>query len=81
MPYQSTHEFESTPYSTAFDYDASNNPIYIGTAPQGSAKSATVWQIRKLTYDASNNVTDVQYAGGSTAHNLVWNSRASYSYT
>lgn len=69
------------PLTTALAFDGSNNPIYIGSALQGSAKSAGAWQIRKLTYDGSNNVTDIQFANGSDAFNAIWNDRASLSYS
>lgn len=69
------------PFTTALAFDGSNNPIYIGSALQGSAKSASVWQIRKLTYDGSNNVTDIQFANGSPDYNAIWNNRASLSYS
>ena len=65
----------------AVDYDANNNPIYIGTAPQGSAKSAAAWQIRKLIFDGANNVTDIQYAAGSLLYNQIWNDRVGLTYS
>lgn len=67
-------------YTQAIDYDASGNAIYIGLAIVGSAKSASVWQIRKITYDASNNATDIQWADGVITFIKIWNSRTSYSY-
>lgn len=67
-------------YTTALDYSGSN-PIYIGKAVQGSAKASAVWQIRKLTFDGSNNMTDIQYANGSLAFNAIWNNRAALSYS
>lgn len=67
-------------YTTAIEYDVSNNPIYIGKAPIGTAKATAGWQIQKLTW-ASSNCTDVQFAGGSRKFDKVWNSRASYSYS
>lgn len=70
-----------TPYTTVLDFDASNNPIYIGRAHQGSAKSAASWQIKKLTFNASNLVTDIQYAAGDSAFNHIWNNRASLTYS
>jgi len=68
-------------YTLALDYDASNNPIYVGRASQGTAKASAGWQIRKLSFDANNNVTDVQYAGGVSAFNAIWNNRVSLAYS
>lgn len=67
-------------WTTAFDYDASNNPIYIGKAKRGSSKADAVWQIKKLTY-AGTNVTDVQYPSGDDSYNQIWNNRASLTYS
>lgn len=60
---------------------AGTNLIYTGSAAPGTAVSAAAWAIRKLTYDGSNNPTDVQWASGSAVANKVWNDRASYSYS
>lgn len=66
----------------AYEFDGSNNPIYLGTADAaGAAKSANAWRIIKITYDGSNNPTDIQYPSGSGAFTFIWNSRASYTYS
>lgn len=70
-----------TQYTWAFDYDANNNPIYMGRAITGSGKGSAVWQIRKVAYDANNNPTDMQYANGSLNYDQIWNSRAGLSYS
>lgn len=63
-----------------FEYDGSNNPVYIGFAEPGSATSDPAWLIRKLTWSGSN-VTAIQYANGSTVFNSIWDNRASLSYS
>lgn len=68
-------------YTVALDFLSGTNPIYIGLAQVGSPKASTVWQIRKLTFDGSNNVTDIQYAGGTAAFTSAWDNRASLSYS
>jgi hypothetical protein len=45
-----------------FVYDASNNPIYCGFAPQGSLTSEAKWRVEKLSYDASGNFTGSTYS-------------------
>ena len=72
-------ESEST--STAIEYDASGNAIYIGKAGPGATKAQELWQIKKLTYDASGNCTDIQFASGSLAFDKIWNSRTGYNYS
>lgn len=57
------------------------NVIYIGEAQPGSATSSAVWRIKKLTYNAQNMVTDIQWAGGNAKFDKIWNNRASYTYS
>lgn len=68
-------------YTVAMDYDGSNNLIYIGYAVSGTAKSAASWLIKKLTYDGSSNLTDIQLEGGNTGFDAVWDNRAALSYS
>lgn len=68
-------------YTKVLDYDASNNILYSGEALPGSGKAAAVWQIKKYLYDASSNLTDIQYANGNKNYTNVWNDRASLSYS
>ena len=55
--------------------------IYLGYAAPGSATSAASWAIKKITYDGSNQATDIQWAGGSAAFTKIWDNRAGYSYS
>lgn len=57
-----------------------NNVIYIGESQPGSSTSAAVWRIKMLTYNASNMVTDIKWAGGTSAFTKIWDSRTSYTY-
>ena len=68
-------------YMTALDYDSSGNLIYIGKANMNSSKSDGVWSIRKLVYNASNNLTDMSWANGDGAFNNIWNNRTAISYS
>jgi len=63
------------------EYDAFNNPIYLGEAGIGVASSEAKWRIRRLTYDGSNNVTAIKWAGGTTRFDKVWDNRATYTYS
>jgi len=67
------------------EYDGSNNLIYKGFARPGSPTSNDVWQIAKLTYDGSNNITSIiwpQNALGNASNDYVfeWDDRATYTY-
>lgn len=64
----------------ALAYDASGNTEYVGFALPGTAKTASRWLIKKLTYGA-NGVTDIQFAEGDASFSYVWNSRAGYTYS
>ena len=67
---------------TEIDYLTGTIPIYVGIAAPGSATSAAVWQIKKITYDANSNPTVVQYANGSSNFNAIWDDRvAGYTYS
>lgn len=57
-----------------YDYSGGTNLIYIGEVESGSASltSQNVWRITKLTYDASDNVTQSR-----TLENVAWDNRAS----
>jgi len=73
---------EDMQYVTAIAYDVSNNAIYLGHATPGTLKSEAKWRIKKMTYDVSNNCTDVQFASGDSKFDKVWNDRATaYTYS
>ena len=69
-------------YAIRVEYDASNNPIYVGKAvPEPNlSTSDTVWQITHYTYDASNNMVAQRWAEGSHEFRFRWSQRASYTY-
>jgi hypothetical protein len=62
-------------------YDSSSNPEYIGTAPPNALTSESKWQIKKLTYNANNLVTQIDFAGGTTNFDKVWDNRTTYTYS
>lgn len=65
------------------DYDAvfTSTPIYVGKAARGSASSAAVWQIIKLTLDINGNIISKKWAGGNDGFSHIWDNRASLSYS
>lgn len=67
------------------DYTGTNL-IYKGFARPGSATSAAVWQIAKMSYDGSNNMLDIKYPQNSQSHasseyQFIWDDRATYTYS
>lgn len=69
-------------FTQAFDYDGNGNVIYQGWAvPKNATKSEADWRICKMTYNGSNQITDIQWADGNEEFDNVWNDRASLSYT
>jgi hypothetical protein len=65
-------------YTTRLD-EASATVTYVGIAAAGSAEASSVWQVKKITVTGS--VTDIKFAGGSTAFNSAWSGRAGLSYS
>lgn len=68
-------------YKSAFEYDSNDNPIYIGYALPGTAKSEYKWLILKLTYDTNENVIDIEFASGTNLFNNSWDNRTNYTYS
>lgn len=64
-----------------FEYDVNGNMIYQGWSQPGQATSAQTWRLRKLTYNGSNQLTNIQWPSGSPAFNFIWASRTSYTYS
>lgn len=66
------------------DYTGTNL-IYKGFARPGSAEGSTVWQIAKMAYDGSNNLTSIKWPQDANAHpsndyQFSWTDRATYTY-
>jgi hypothetical protein len=68
-------------YIMRVQYDASQNPIYVGYANPGTAIDVAGWQIQKITYDVNNNPTDISYPSGSEGFTFKWSLRATYTYS
>lgn len=67
------------------DYVGGTNAIYIGEARPGSSLASAVWQIKKIAYDANNNITSIKWpentlGAASNDYQFIWNSRAGYTY-
>lgn len=61
-----------------------NQPLYVGYALVGTTQASAGWAIKKLSYDGNNVVNQVQWAtvtNNIPAYNLIWNSRAGYTYS
>lgn len=61
------------------EYDASDNPIYIGWAQPGANYTDAKWLIVKLTW-SGENLTRMQFADGVSTYIKVWNNRTTYDY-
>jgi hypothetical protein len=67
------------------DYLLGTNLIYKGFARPGASIDAPVWQIAFITYDASNNITSIQWPltpAGVASNDFIftWSARAGYTY-
>ena len=70
-----------TTLTQKIEVDGSGKPIYIGYAEPGTAVTTALWQIKKISYNASGVATDIQFASGTSEFDKVWNDRAGYSYS
>ena len=66
--------------------DANGNPIYLGRAKIGTATSEAKWQIRSITYDGNQGVTEVTWpqndqSNASGEYEFIWDDRATYTYS
>ena len=65
-------------------YVASGNGVgqveYQGFAQFNTATSTASWRVRRFTYDSSNRVTTIEWAGGNDAFITAWDDRATASY-
>ena len=68
-------------YTTVISYDSSSNPEYIGETQPGTPKDISEWRISKITYDASGNPIDIQYADGEALFTKKWDDRTRYDYS
>jgi len=75
------YPFDKTDLKMRAEYDASNNIIYLGYAAPGTLTSTAGWQIRTMTYDVSNNATQVNFPSGRNDYDYVWDDRAVYTYS
>lgn len=62
------------------------NLIYKGYARPGTATSEERWQISRLTYDGSDNITAIEWpqnASGNSSSEFTfeWDNRATYTYS
>lgn len=58
----------------------SETVAYVGEAQPGTATTAALWRIKRVTLGPGDDVTE-QWAGGSAAFSQVWDDRASLSYS
>ena len=67
------------------EYDGANNLIYKGFARVGANTASPVWQLAKMTYDASNNLLSItwpvnSFGAPSSDYEFAWTLRATYTY-
>ena len=74
------YPYDAGDLQTLIENNGSGNPLYIGKARPSITSSETGWQIRKLTYDGSDNVLSVKFANGKNGYSFIWDDRATYTY-
>lgn len=78
-PSTTTPTDEEMPFSKRVDF-ITDNELYKGEAAVGSAESAPLWRIRKLTIGLDSDVTEV-WADGNANYDNVWSDRLTYTYS
>lgn len=68
-------------YTKIIDVQGGTDPVYMGKAIAGANTGSPVWQIKKIIYDTSNNVSGIYWASGDTTFKFVYNDRETYSYS
>lgn len=67
--------------SVVTTYDSVSDTLaYVGKHAPGTATSAAVWQIKRLTFDAAGDVI-TEVADGDLDFDNVWDDRASLTYS
>jgi hypothetical protein len=73
---------ETAMYSKQVDASADGSVIYIGEATAGTAGSAALWRIKKLTFTSVDGEdVSIQWASGTSLFDKIWNDRLSLTYT
>jgi len=65
--------------STKLEF-SSGNLQYVGKAYPATLSSSAAWQLKKLSYDSSDQLTSVLLANGTYHYDKVWDDRSTYSY-
>jgi hypothetical protein len=58
------------------EWDANNNPIFVGWAIPSGQTPELKWRICKIIYDVNNNPLRVLWANRTNAYLFSWNDRA-----
>lgn len=70
---------ESGSLETRIESDGSGNPVYVGVTPTPNAPtSEKVWYIKKMHYDASQNLIRVQQPDDGVKFIYTWDTRDTY---
>ena len=56
-------------------------PVYIGKAHPDALTSESKWQIKKFTFNGSDQVTNIDFADGIANYVHIWDNRTSLDYT
>jgi len=67
------------PMTQKIAYTAGGMPEYIGETAPGTAVTAKLWRIKKLTYSGTN-VTDIKWASGTATYDKYWDNGAGTTY-
>lgn len=79
MSIQTVRDPLSTPPRKTLIDSPDASTTYIGNASIGTATSAALWSIKKVSI--SGTLTTMAWAGGTDAYSNIWDNRASLTYS
>lgn len=79
--FQAVQTIQTWPLHIKAEYSGANLLLYFADAQPGTASSAALWRIRKLTYDGNGNFMDLAWPNADTSFSYIWDNRAVYVYS
>lgn len=71
---------EEVPFAKQINF-ISDNLLYRGEADPGTATSAALWRVRKITIDAADSDVTETWASGTANFDKIWDNHLGFTYT
>jgi hypothetical protein len=78
--------FGDTFFTSKFAYHSASAGVdgkieYLGYTNPGNGISSSAWAIKMFSYDASGNITDIKWSGGTLSLDKMFDDRVTYTYS